>query len=341
MTDPSWEALSQQAVAAAGAVYFLAMLSHLVEWSLLRKVPASAEVARVSAGAGGAVAADGAAPTTAPTSSDVDDAHERRVLMAGRLGLLLTWLGAGVHLVALVGRGMAADPNRVPWGNMYEFTLSGTFVVAALYLATRRRFGLGWMAPVVVSTVLVLMMVAEIWLYAPVSPLTEALNSPWLVIHVVSAVIATGAFTLGGITSVLYLLKERAQAKHPERTTGYLARVPAPAVLDRVSYRMHAFGFPVWTFAVLITGPIWAHEAWASYWNWDPKEVWAFITWVVYAAYLHARSTAGFKGRNAAIIALVGLATLWFNFIGINFFSSSSQHSYADASSAVVSPLER
>ncbi|MEN8707486.1 MAG: c-type cytochrome biogenesis protein CcsB [Nocardioides marinisabuli] len=341
MTDPSWEALSQQAVAAAGAVYFLAMLSHLVEWSLLRKVPASAEVARVSAGAGGAVAADEAAPTAGPTPGDVDDAHERRVLMAGRLGLLLTWLGAGVHLVALVGRGMAADPNRVPWGNMYEFTLSGTFVVAALYLATRRRFGLGWMAPIVVSTVLVLMMVAEIWLYAPVSPLTEALNSPWLVIHVVSAVIATGAFTLGGITSVLYLLKERAQAKHPERTTGYLARVPAPAVLDRVSYRMHAFGFPVWTFAVLITGPIWAHEAWASYWNWDPKEVWAFITWVVYAAYLHARSTAGFKGRNAAIIALVGLATLWFNFIGINFFSSSSQHSYADASSAVVSPLER
>ena len=235
---------------------------------------------------------------------------------------------------------MAADPNRVPWGNMYEFTLSGTFVVAALYLATRRRFALGWMAPIVVATVLVLLMVAEIWLYAPVSPLTEALNSPWLVIHVVSAVIATGAFTLGGITSVLYLLKERAAAKHPERTTGYLARVPAPAVLDRVSYRMHAFGFPVWTFAVLITGPIWAHEAWASYWNWDPKEVWAFITWVVYAAYLHARSTAGFKGRNAAIIALVGLATLWFNFIGINFFSSSSQHSYADASSAVASPLD-
>ncbi len=335
MTDPSWEALSQQAVAAAGAVYFLAMLSHLVEWTLLRKVPATAEVARVSAGAGSVALADGGAG-----AGVTDEAHERRVLMAGRLGLLLTWLGAGVHLVALVGRGMAADPNRVPWGNMYEFTLSGTFVVAALYLATRRRFGLGWMAPIVVATVLVLLMVAEIWLYAPVSPLTEALNSPWLVIHVVSAVIATAAFTLGGITSALYLLKERALAKHPERTTGYLARVPAPAVLDRVSYRMHAFGFPVWTFAVLITGPIWAHEAWASYWNWDPKEVWAFITWVVYAAYLHARSTAGFKGRYAAMIALVGLGTLWFNFIGINFFSSTSQHSYADASSAVASPLD-
>ena len=105
--------------------------------------------------------------------------------------------------------------------------------------------------------------------------------------------------------------------------------MPGTAELDRLSYRMHAFGFPVWTFAVLITGPIWAHQAWSTYWNWDPKEVWAFITWVVYAAYLHARATAGWRGRNAAVLALVGLATLWFNFIGINFFSSTSQHSYA------------
>ena len=94
---------------------------------------------------------------------------------------------------------------------------------------------------------------------------------------------------------------------------------------------------------MLITGPIWAHQAWSSYWNWDPKEVWAFITWVVYAAYLHARTTAGWKGRNAAILALVGVATLWFNFIGINYFSTTSQHSYASGA-AIVSlqePLAR
>ncbi|MGL5827635.1 MAG: cytochrome c biogenesis protein CcsA, partial [Nocardioides sp.] len=158
----------------------------------------------------------------------------------------------------------------------------------------------------------------------PVTPLTEALNSPWLVIHVVSAIVATGAFTLGGIASALYLVKERSAA-----STGYLARVPDVATLDLVSYRLHAFAFPVWTFAVLISGPIWAHQAWSTYWNWDPKEVWAFITWVIYAAYLHARATAGWKGRNAAYLALVGIATLWFNFIGINYFSSSTQHGYA------------
>ena len=305
MTDAAWETLSNQAVAVSGVVYFLALLSHLVEWAALRRLAPGEETG------------------------------SRRTAMAGVLGVLLTGLATAVHLVALVGRGMAADPNRVPWGNMYEFTLSGAFFVSVIYLACYRRFRLHWMAPLVVGFVLAAMMTAVVWLYDPVAPLTEALYSPWLVIHVVSAIIATGAFTVGGIVSVLYLVKERSRA-----TRGYLARVPGTADLDRISYRMHAFGFPVWTFAVLITGPIWAHQAWSSYWNWDPKEVWAFITWVVYAAYLHARATAGWKGRNAAIVALVGLATLWFNFIGINFFSSSSQHSYAGGEPSVELSVE-
>ena len=253
--------------------------------------------------------------------------------MTGRLGLILAGLACTLHLVSLVGRGMAADPNRVPWGNMYEFTVSGTFVVALIFLVARRRLGLDWAGPLVVAIVLTLLMVSVIWLYDPVAPLTEALNSYWLVIHVVSAVIATGTFTLGGLCSVLYLVKDR--KKHV--TTGYLARVPEPAALDKAAYRLHAFAFPVWTFAVLITGPIWAHQAWSSYWNWDPKEVWAFITWVVYAAYLHARATAGWRGRNAAYLALLGMATLWFNFIGINYFSTTSQHSYASGAPAISS----
>ena len=303
MSDQSWENLSNQAIAVAGAVYFLALLCHLGQWASLRKLPADTEV------------------TTGRTA------------MLGRLGVLLTVIGCGVHLVGLLGRGMAADPNRVPWGNMYEFSISGAFFVALIYLALYRRLRLAWMAPIVVGVVLTVMMAAVIWLYDPVAPLTEALYSPWLVIHVVSAVIATGAFTLGGIASLLYLLKSRTTYTH--KSTGYLARVPDLRGLDRISYRMHAFGFPVWTFAVLITGPIWAHQAWSSYWNWDPKEVWAFITWVVYAAYLHARTTAGWRGRNAAILALVGVATLWFNFIGINFFSTTSQHSYAEGSAPI------
>ena len=324
MSDAAWESLSNQAVAAAGLLYFLALLAHLVEWASLRKVPiAEGPAANASLDIPG-----GVADATGP-DGDEFEGRARRTALFGRLGYLVTCIAVAVQALALFARGMAADPNRVPWGNMYEFTLTGTFVVAFLYVVLYRKFRLAWMAPIVLAFVLTVLMVAVIWLYAPVAPLTEALSSYWLVIHVVSAIIATGAFTLGGITSALYLVKARALAKKGPQQTGYVARLPQLDALDRVSYRLHAFGFPVWTFAVLITGPIWAHQAWSSYWNWDPKEVWAFITWVVYAAYLHARTTAGWKGRNAAILALVGVATLWFNFIGINYFSTTSQHSYA------------
>jgi len=325
VTDQAWETLSNQAVAAAGVVYFLSLLAYLVHWASLRKVPVGAE-RKVAVGA--------AAPPGSEGPGDAGAIPPDRVAMTGRLALLLAGLGCALHFVALLARGMAADPHRVPWGNMYEFTLSGTFVVMLIFLVSRRRLGLDWAGPLVVAIVLTLLMVAVIWLYDPVAPLTEALNSYWLVIHVVSAVIATGAFTLGGLCSALYLVKDRRRDAGAQ-ATGYIARLPEPAVLDRTAYRLHAFGFPVWTFAVLITGPIWAHQAWSSYWNWDPKEVWALITWVVYAAYLHARATAGWRGRNAAVLALVGMATLWFNFIGINYFSTTSQHSYASAPAVI------
>jgi cytochrome c-type biogenesis protein CcsB len=327
VTDLQWENLSNQAVAAAGVVYFLALIVHLVEWAALRQPNVDRELVATGASAVPSKAAAGGTGA----SGDVI-AGTQRVAFLGRLGFLLTILACALHFVSLVGRGMGADPNRVPWGNMYEFTVSGTFVVTLLYVALHRKFGLAWMGPLVVGFVVTVLMVAVIWLHDEVAPLTEALNSPWLVIHVVSAVIATGAFTLGGIASIMFLVRERAERRAVaggRELGGWLARVPTLPALDRLAYRVHAFAFPVWTFAVLITGPIWAHEAWSRYWNWDPKEVWAFITWVVYAGYLHARATAGWKGRRAAMLALLGLATLWFNFIGINYFSTSSQHSYA------------
>ena len=318
MTNESWETLSNQSVTVAGILYFLALLAHSAQWASLRKLPA-------------------------------DETPETgQVAKFGRFGLLLTIGACAVHFVALVGRGMAADPNRVPWGNMYEFTLSATFVLTFVYLLLYKKYSLSWLAPWVVGLVFVLMMIAVVWLYEQVAPLTESLSSPWLVIHVVSAVLASGVFFLAGLVSILYLVKSRVESKQdaeqrelvaagqaggvqaPVVRTGIMARVPATDALDRLSYRLNAFAFPVWTFAVLISGPIWAHQAWSRYWGWDPKEVWAFITWVIYAAYLHARATAGWRGRNAAILALVGLGTLLFNFIGINyFFGGSSQHSYA------------
>jgi cytochrome c-type biogenesis protein CcsB len=314
VTDQWWEVFSYRGVIGAAVLYFLAMLAYFFELAGLRSAPKEEQEQEVAAGAQAVLVAP---PRTA---------------VAARLGLVLTIFAVVVHLAALVARGLAADPNRVPWGNMYEFTISGTFVVGLIFVLATLRIDIEWLGPLVTTFVVAALMAAFLGLDDAVLPLPDALNSPWLVIHVVSAVISTGAFTIGALLSGLYLAKARSTS-----TTGYLARVPDLKVLDRLSYRMHAFGFPVWTFAVLITGPIWAHQAWGAYWNWDPKEVWAFITWVVYAAYLHARATAGWRGRNAAMLALVGAATLWFNFIGINFFSSSSQHSYAEGAAPETS----
>ncbi|MCZ4498581.1 MAG: ccsB [Marmoricola sp.] len=344
MSHAQFELLSNQALAVCGALYFVALLAHVAEWAAGRRVPATAVVTKVFAGHRVAAldgtphgGTDTLAPVEGPVEDSVEESVERMDRFA-RTGLVATIAAAGVHLVAVVSRGLAADPVRVPWGNMYEFTLTGTLVVVIGYLVLYRKYQLGWLSPVVTGFVLVTLMIDALLLYAPVVTLTDALESPWLVIHVVAAIIATGAFTIGGMASALYLVKSRWLERRAEAAdgpdapppTGYLARLPELAQLDRLAYQVHAFAFPIWTFAALIAGPIWARQAWGRYWGWDPKEVWAFITWVVYAAYLHARATAGWKGRSAAIIAIVGLATLWFNFVGINFFfGSGSQHSYS------------
>jgi cytochrome c-type biogenesis protein CcsB len=163
-------------------------------------------------------------------------------------------------------------------------------------------------------------------LYTDAEQLQPALQSYWLVIHVVAAVTSAGTFTVGAAINVLYLLRDRAE-RRGQAGVGVARRLPAAAELDRLAYRVHAFVFPLWTFAV-IAGAIWAENAWGRYWGWDPKETWAFITWVVYAAYLHARATAGWKGRRAAAIALAGFGCFLFNYFVINLVITGL-HSYA------------
>ncbi len=337
MSTADFAAFSNNAIMFASVVYALAFLAHVLEWSATRALPRPVAAAEREA-AVAAVGAEGrrteevggaAADPAGPDGSDLEDA-EYRVEKWGRIGVSLTVLAVLLHLAALVTRGLGSDPIRVPWGNMYEFTMAGAFGVSAMYLLLGRRYNLRWMGLPVTGFELVVLMLAVLLLYVPAGPLVPALHSYWLVIHVMAAVIASGAFAVGAIASLLYLVKERSLLRGRLRPGGYLDRLPELTALDRVSYRLHAFGFPVWTFAALVAGPIWAEYAWGSYWNWDPKEVWAFITWVVYAAYLHARATAGWRGRAAAAIALVGFATLLFNFVGINFFfGGGSMHSYA------------
>ncbi|MGA8210687.1 MAG: c-type cytochrome biogenesis protein CcsB [Nocardioidaceae bacterium] len=344
MSTSDFATFSDNAVMFASIVYVLAFLAHLVEWALVRSLPVPvpvpgqarladpvpAAVGSVPSGGNGTAGSSIGLASDGPGSQDDDlDSRELRVEAWGRIGLALTVLGAALHLAALVARGLGTDPVRVPWGNMYEFTLAGTFGVSAMYLLLMRRHHLRWMGLLVTGFLVVVLMLDQSVLYQDAGPLVPALHSYWLAIHVLAAVIATGAFAVGALALVLYLVKSRAEQRGTMRPRGYLSRLPESVALERVAYRLNAFGFPIWTFAALVAGPIWAEYAWGSYWNWDPKEVWAFITWVIYAAYLHARATAGWKGRAASVIALVGFASLLFNFVGINyFFGSGSLHSY-------------
>jgi len=250
---------------------------------------------------------------------------------AGRFALALTGCGWLVHVISLMTRGFAAD--RVPWGNMYEFSSAVALVAVTAFLVlvirgkVERSLGAFVMLPVVLYLGL-----AATLLYTEAGPLVPALNSYWIKIHVAAAIIASGAFLLSGVVAVLYLIRSRydekqsagAELRFPV-TLG--PQLPSALVLDRVSYSVIAFAFPIWTFAV-IAGAIWAEAAWGRYWGWDPKETWSFITWVLYAGYLHARSTAGWKGRKAAWVAVAAAVALIIDYYVVNIFVVGL-HSYA------------
>lgn len=327
MTTEALAQLSNNAMYSATVVYALAMLSHVCEWAMARDLapePAPQRRSLVSAGPGSAPQVQVAPQPPAPERADVERSDR-----FGRIGLALTCLALAVHVAGVITRGLAAD--RVPWGNMYEFSITGSMAVVVAYLVLVRRYHVRWLGVLVTGFVVLVLGIAVIVLYRPVAPLVPALHSYWLVIHVFAAATAGGAYTVGALASVLYLLRARLEAQaaaHPEAArTGFLWRAPSAEAIDRVAYRVHAFAFPLWTFAVT-AGAIWAQYAWGRFWGWDPKEVWAFITWVVYAAYLHARATAGWQGKAAAYVALFGFATFLFNFVGINLFGSGL-HSYS------------
>lgn len=208
---------------------------------------------------------------------------------------------------------------------MYEFGAAGVAIALVTFLILSVTSQVQWLGGVVAGFGLLVLGLS--WTaYVPAGPLVPALHSYWLVIHVAAVMLAGGLFLLGAAASVLYIVKERAEQRG---TVGpILRRLPVIGAMDRLAYRVHAVGFVLWTFGALIAGPIWAQYAWGRYWGWDPKEVWAFITWVVYACYLHARATAGWRGRRAALLALAGFATFLFSYYGVNIFVPGL-HSYA------------
>ena len=336
------EYYSSLALVTSAVVYMLALFAHAAEWAAARSLRDEEPGERTRSRLVGSVEPsppssgrfDGT-PSEEPHGSSVElltemppppdesSSGRQRVEQFGRIGVALTVVGFLLSVAGLVLRGLAA--GRAPWGNMFEFTISAMVFVVAAYLIMVWRSGVRWLGLPVTLLAAIGNGLAVTVFYVAVAPLVPALHSVWFVIHIVAAAISGAAFNVGGLLSVLYLVRQRAEEGGTVR--GYLGMLPNARRLDVLAYRFLAFAFPLWTFTVA-AGAIWAEYAWGRYWGWDPKETWALVTWVIYAGYLHARSTAGWRGRRAAIIALIGLASFWFNFVGINLFVSGL-HSYA------------
>ncbi|KJY17556.1 MULTISPECIES: c-type cytochrome biogenesis protein CcsB [Streptomyces] len=344
--------ISNYLVYSSMAVYTLAFFAHIAEWTFGSR----SKVARTAAALTGAEAASapavqvrGKGGATAvldrPKVTTRSGAGTRDVPdgpgaaggtvqgdLYGRIAVSLTALAFLVEAAGVVARAMSVE--RAPWGNMYEFSITFSTVAVGTYLALLAlKKNVRWMGLILVTTVLLDLGIAVTWLYTDSDQLVPALHSYWLWIHVSTAIFCGAVFYLGAAGAVLYLFRDSYEAKlagggKPGRiASSVLERLPSAASLDKFSYRINAAVFPLWTFTI-IAGAIWAGDAWGRYWGWDPKEVWSFVTWVAYACYLHARATAGWKGRKAAYLALFAFACWIWNYYGVNILLSG-KHSYA------------
>ncbi|MEI6361620.1 MAG: c-type cytochrome biogenesis protein CcsB [Actinomycetes bacterium] len=318
MTSVELAQLSNAAVYATMISLSIAMVCFAVSFALGRRRPAVATGPRAVV-----EQAEGSTAVLTRTETTVDETPD-----AGRrwanVGMSMAWLSFLTLLFGVVLRGLWA--GRVPWGNMYEFSITAALGILGVFLIMSIGRDLRWLGLFIVIPALLTLGLAVTVLYTEAAQLVPALKSYWLVIHVSAAIICSGAFTLAAATAGLSLLRSRAERKSAD-VTGWLTRVPSADKLRTMTNRIIAFTFPLWTFAV-VAGAIWAENAWGRYWGWDPKETWAFITWVVFAAYLHARSTAGWRADRASWIVIAGWAAFMINYFGVNIFVNSL-HSYA------------
>ena len=297
MTQTTWAYLSNNFIYSAMGVFALSLVVHSFETAWAVRVPA-----------GGA---------------DLQKMDYSKAEKAARIGTAFMLLAFILLFVGVVARGIAN--GHVPWGNMYEFSITGALAFVGAYLVALHKHDLRWLGLFVSLGALLTLGTAITLLYRDSAPLVPALNSAWLIIHVITAVISGGVFLFSNIIAGAFLYLDSR-----ERGSGrpaWAERLPSLDFLDQLSYRLVAFVFPLWTFSV-IAGAIWAESAWGRYWGWDPKETWAFITWVAYAAYLHARVTAGWKGRRAAWLCLFAGSTFLFNYVYVNVWGTG-KHTYS------------
>lgn len=223
------------------------------------------------------------------------------------------------HTLALIARGVGA--GRLPMTNQYEFASSFAWGIGLCYLVFLYKFNFNALGSFVTPIIIIIIGYAAMQ-NKEVKSLMPALQSNWLAIHVSTAIIAYGAFGVACAISLMFVLKDKYS-----NSDFWKVNVPSSEKLDMISYRAVSLGFMFLTFCI-ITGAIWAEQAWGAYWSWDPKETWALITWIIYAIYLHLRINKGWKGKQAAMFAIIGFICVIFTYIGVNTLLPGI-HSYA------------
>jgi cytochrome c-type biogenesis protein CcsB len=310
-------AYSLVAVYSAIAIYVLAFIVYVLD---LAKRSASAQVPASATAAGGSAAASAESMPYRPGATGVLERTVAAPAASGasryqRVAFALTILAWVLHVGGIVMRGIAA--GRVPWANMYEFAVMGTGIMVGVFLLVNIWRDVRFLGAYITGIVALLLGLATVNVYIDIAPLPPALQSAWLVIHVFVATLGTGFFAVGAGLSIAQLLQERRENGKPGLR--FLRTFPSSTVLENLAYRVVVVGFAFWTFT-LIAGAIWAEHAWGRYWGWDTKEVWTFIIWVLFAGYIHARATRGWRGARSAWLAIIGFSAVLFNFTVVNLF---------------------
>lgn len=322
---------SALAILAAIVVYALAFLAFSVDIAKTATYRADKRLEKIQSAKQSQVATlvRQSQATTTEVSGGSNSTQGAAILLAS-VGTLL--LGLGMLL-----RGLATA--RVPWANMYEFSMTSTAMIMAIYLLLSYRVKeLKALGLFILTPLMFLMLIAQTQWIVPAAELVPSLqNSYWLTIHVIVAILSISLFSIAAITSVLQLqqhareerllLENEPRFKFLAKLDPLLAKLPGAYTLERISFQLNSIGFVFWSFT-LIFGAIWAEKAWGRYWGWDPKEVWTFVIWVIYAAYLHARFTKGFRGKGAAYFALAGMAGIIVNYTIVNTVING-YHSYS------------
>ena len=250
--------------------------------------------------------------------------------LVGQAGSIFAYLGLGIQTAAIGLRwheSYRIGFGHAPLSNLYESVVFFCWTIVLIYLLIDLKYRYRAIGAFVVPFALLGMAWAQLGLKSGIDPLVPALQSNWLLYHVITCFLGYAAFAVACGISIMYLIKSAAEERGADTTAGgILSLFPPARILDDLNYRAIMIGFPLLTLGI-ITGAAWANYAWGTYWSWDPKETWSLIVWLIYAAFLHARITKGWVGKPAAWLSIVGFMFTIFCYLGVNLLLSGL-HSY-------------